>query len=92
MSKLALLFFLYIAIEFPTFVGNGQSSRSRVMLAGPSGSIIGMTSTIDWTTCNHPSSLSAILCNLSKKIILSTLAPNQNTCADINIFVFSKLL
>ena len=34
------------------------------MFAGPSGSLIGITSTMDWTTCNHPSSLSAILCSL----------------------------
>ena len=30
-----------------TFEGRGQSSRRRVMFAGPSGSSIGITSTID---------------------------------------------
>ena len=67
-----------------TFVGNGQSSRSKVIFAGPSGSLIGITSTMDWTTCNHPSSLSAILCNLRTLKILNRW--NNNFHKDVVIY------
>lgn len=48
-----------------TFDGNGQSSNRRVMTEGPNGLCIGITLTIELTTCNHPSSLSAMACNFN---------------------------
>ena len=44
-------------------VGSGQSSSRSVMTAGPRGSLTGMTSTRDWTSCSQPSSWSATLCS-----------------------------
>uniref|UniRef100_A0A6B0UJG3 Secreted protein n=1 Tax=Ixodes ricinus TaxID=34613 RepID=A0A6B0UJG3_IXORI len=55
-----------ICDSFPTdsLVGRGQSSRMRVMTAGPRGSSMGMALTIDLTTRSQPDSLSASRCSL----------------------------
>ena len=50
----------YVLNKKHTFDGSGQSSSSKVMFAGPSGSCIGMTSTMDCTTSSQPSSWSAM--------------------------------
>ena len=52
-------------LRIESLVGRGQSSSRSKMTAGPSGSSIGTTWIIEWTTVNHPFSLSAITCNLS---------------------------
>lgn len=48
-----------------TFVGNGLSSRKRVITAGPSGSSTGTTSIKHMTTIIQPPCLSAIRFNFS---------------------------
>lgn len=48
-----------------TFEGKGQSSSIKVITDGPNGLCIGITLTIELTTCIQPSSLSAILCSFS---------------------------
>lgn len=45
--------------------GRGQSSNTMVMAEGPRGFSSGITVTIEETTWNHPSSLSAIACNFT---------------------------
>lgn len=47
--------------------GRGQSSNTMVMADGPRGSSIGITCTIEDTTWNQPSSLSAITCSFTSE-------------------------
>lgn len=47
---------VHTAAQFPTLVGRGHSSNSRVITAGPSGSSNGITRIRDWTTSSQPSS------------------------------------
>lgn len=48
-----------------TFEGRGQSSNSNIITEGPRGLCIGITLTIELTTCIQPSSLSAIAFNFN---------------------------
>lgn len=67
------------SFRIESFVGNGQSSRSSRMTAGPSGSFIGITLIIELTTVSHPFSLSAMTwsrsiawggsCSLSTRVL-----------------------
>lgn len=48
-----------------TFEGKGQSSNNNIITEGPNGLCIGITLTIELTTCIQPSSLSAMAFNFN---------------------------
>ena len=45
---------IWLSLRIVSFAGKGHSSRRRLMVAGPSGSSIGITSIIDLTMFSHP--------------------------------------